>query len=396
MREFDVMAAGHLCLDIIPTIPDTGAERLSDLLSPGKLVHVETPRLSTGGAVSNTGLAMRKLGCDVCFCARIGDDAFGKLTIDCLKRHGNTDGIGARTGADSSYSVVIAAPNIDRVFLHCPGSNDFFTADDLDVRMLERCRHFHFGYPTLMRSMFDDEGAELVAVFKKAKKAGMTTSCDMGLPDPASPAGRAPWRNILERTLPYVDVFLPSIEEAFYALEPEAFIGMKRRHQNAELINFLDDADYERFANALTRFGARMVSLKSGHRGWYFKTSSRERLGEMSRDEDWFDVDNWSDRELWCSALECEDIKSATGAGDSSIAGFLTAFLKGMTIERSLRTATLLGWQNLHSLDAVGGIRDWEETTKLLDDSLPTIDSKLGEKWEWNDAERVYQAVSKR
>ena len=48
--------------------------------------------------------------------------------------------------------------------------------------------------------------------FEKAKEAGATTSLDLSLSNPESPAGKADWPAILRKTLPYVDIFVPSIE----------------------------------------------------------------------------------------------------------------------------------------------------------------------------------------
>ena len=56
------MVAGHLCLDITPRFPHPSEGRgeklsISDVFSPGKLTNVEEAVLSTGGPVSNVGLA---------------------------------------------------------------------------------------------------------------------------------------------------------------------------------------------------------------------------------------------------------------------------------------------------------------------------------------------------
>ena len=65
MGKKKVIAAGHICLDITPVFPGTGAEHLEDVLSPGKLVEVKEADVHTGGSVANTGLAMKILGADV-------------------------------------------------------------------------------------------------------------------------------------------------------------------------------------------------------------------------------------------------------------------------------------------------------------------------------------------
>jgi len=375
-KEYDIMNAGHLCLDIIPLFPDTGAKTIGEIMRPGKLVNVNNAKISTGGPVSNTGLNMKKLGMNVCFCACVGDDEFGGLTVDILNRNGNADGISVLKGEASSYTVVIAPPGIDRIFIHNPGTNNLFTADNLNIDLIKQSRHFHLGYPPLMEKLFADEGKELAKIFKTAKEAGATTSCDVTLPDPSSKSGKAPWRKILENILPYVDMHLPSIEETFYMLHPEEFLKMKAEHNNAELIDFITPERYSKIADEILDMGAKMVTLKSGHRGFYIKTASKEKFEGLGAAKP-ADADNWANRELWVAAITVEHFGSATGSGDSSIAGLLTAFLKGLTIEESLKYATCLGYQNVCVLDAVSGTKDWETTTKMIEANMPKIDVHL-------------------
>ena len=54
-----VVVAGHICLDIIPTFAQR-AGGVAELFNPGALIEVGPVVLSTGGAVSNTGLALHK------------------------------------------------------------------------------------------------------------------------------------------------------------------------------------------------------------------------------------------------------------------------------------------------------------------------------------------------
>ena len=106
-----------------------------------------------------------------------------------------------------------------------------------------------------MKALFSDEGKELAAIFEKAKRAGATTSLDMSLPDPDSESGRAPWDRIIRRTLPFVDVFLPSIEEAVFMMQRERFLKMKAEHGGAELIDYFDASDYTPLAEKFLEYG---------------------------------------------------------------------------------------------------------------------------------------------
>jgi sugar/nucleoside kinase (ribokinase family) len=383
-RSYDVMIAGHVCLDLIPHFPETGAAELHSIIRPGKLVNVRHCALSTGGPVSNTGIGLKILGMKVCFCTRIGDDTFGRLTQGILEKSGNAVGIHVAEGSESSYTVVLAPPRIDRVFLHNPGANDEFSADDIDADLVAKCRLFHFGYPPLMRRMYSDRGSELQRVFRIAKESGATTSCDMSLPDPESESGRQPWEHILARVLPYVDIFLPSIEEALFMLEPKTFLRMKEEAGGAEIIDQLGLDDYARLADKLLAMGARMTSLKSGHRGIYFKTGHSSLFDGMGAARPGDPID-WSEREVFCPGFSAPNLASATGSGDSSIAGFLAAFLRGLSLEETLRYANIVGWENVQVLDAVSGIKSWEETTDLLGQNIPLNDMHAdADGWKWH------------
>ncbi|MCU0646075.1 MAG: carbohydrate kinase family protein [bacterium] len=388
-KKYDITVAGHICLDIIPQIPDTGIREIGELFKPGKLVNVGAAKISTGGPVSNTGIALKKLGLNVAFMSRVGKDEFGNLIVQILNREGHIDGVSISEQDRSSYTIAIAPPGIDRIFLHDPGANNRFSSADLHEDIIAQSKLFHFGYPPLMENCYQHDGSELDKIFKIAKSAGAITSLDMALPDPKSASGKAPWRKILEKVLPNVDIFLPSIEEVFFMLDPENYFKIKQRAGSKDVIEFIDPVEYSRLARICLDLGAKIVALKAAYRGFYILTS--DFTGTSN-----FDAilqsqrANWSSRELWCPAFSIDKIASATGSGDSSIAGFLAAFSRGCPIEKTLKYANCVGNQNLHVLDAVSGIKNWDETTtmieagnlKMIDLPLPSPDWKFDAKFQ--------------
>ena len=152
-----VIVAGHACLDITPLFPhNQQAAKLGNILSPGKLIQMEGVDIHAGGAVSNTGMAMKMLGADVCLMAKTGSDEFGKIISDIYAAQGADSGIIVQEGQNTSYSVVLALPGIDRIFLHDPGCNHTFSFEDLPKEKLLGTDLFHFGYPPLMKKMYED------------------------------------------------------------------------------------------------------------------------------------------------------------------------------------------------------------------------------------------------
>ena len=72
----------------------------------------------TGGSVANTGLAMKVLGADAALMGKIGKDAFGSMVLNILKKYSAEEGMIISGKESTSYSVVLAVPGIDRIFLH--------------------------------------------------------------------------------------------------------------------------------------------------------------------------------------------------------------------------------------------------------------------------------------
>ena len=142
-----VICAGHICLDITPVIPDGGMRQIEKVLQPGKLLNVGETEISLGGAVSNTGLAMKFFGADVELMGKIGRDAFGDMIYREYEKFEAQKGLIRDEDGSTSYSIVLASPGIDRVFLHHTGANDTYCEKDIPWEKVKDAAMFHFGYP---------------------------------------------------------------------------------------------------------------------------------------------------------------------------------------------------------------------------------------------------------
>lgn len=345
----DAVVAGHICLDIIPDLSAMTPGQFDATFQPGRLVQSGAARLTPGGAVSNTGLALHRLGIATCLIARVGDDPLGQTLRRSIRAHGPglEEGITACAESSTSYSIVISPPGSDRRFLHHPGANDDFTARDVSDGVLAGGRLMHFGYPPLMASMIAGEGSQLRELFQRAKSRGLTTSLDMAYPDPESPAGRADWPAILRNVLPYVDVFVPSLEEIACMLWHRTGLS-----PSAGLLSEI--------SGELFGMGARMVLLKLGDRGLYLRTTGPSILQDPGL-AGLPDAGQWVDFEAWLPCFQVE-VAGTTGAGDVTVAGFLTALLRGLPPEDALTAALAVGACCVEEADALSGLRSWEDT----------------------------------
>jgi sugar/nucleoside kinase (ribokinase family) len=389
----EVIVAGHICLDVIPAI-EAKKNGLDAFLVPGKLIDVGPARTSTGGTVPNTGLALHRMEFRTRLVGKIGRDLFGEAIAAAIRQYGDdlADDMIVADDVPTSYTLVINPPNVDRIFLHCPGANDTFTVDDLQPSLLDGARLFHFGYPPLMRRMFEADGAELARLLAFAKNRGLTVSLDMARPDPDSPAGRADWRQILARSIPFVDIFMPSFEEILFMLRPDTYWELARKRGTEDLLSCATGALLSSLSEELLAMGAAVIAFKLGSHGLYLRTTDDPgRLNSMgpcapSPEQS----DNWLGREL---IAPCFRVKEAgtTGAGDATIAGFLASLLKGLPVESALLGAVGVGAFSVEHPDAGSGIPTWEALIGRITAGWPQHEVRLDlDGWQYDALARVW------
>lgn len=361
-----VVVAGHLCLDIFPGMRHLPPGQLMRLLQPGHLILTQGVGLCTGGPVSNTGLALHRLGVPVHLVARIGDDPFGWIVRKLIEQHAVhlPRGLIIDSNASTSYSIILSAPEVDRIFLHSSGANDKFGPEDIDESLLSNAFLFHFGYPPVMKRMVHNNGEELVEIFKKVKSLGATTSLDMTLPDPQSEGGHANWISILERLLPYVDIFAPSFEEIFFMLHRQEWEEFYRTNPSGNILHIAKQERMSVLGQELVQLGAKIVLIKMGDQGVYLKTSGGWSSLDFGRAKPQ-PFEEWQNREIRGACYQVNVI-GTTGAGDATIAGFLTAFLKGFSPVDTVNSALAVGASNVEAEDALSGILGWEETLSRI------------------------------
>ena len=276
-----IISAGHICLDITPVFPASVRNRpLGDLLCLGKLIHMEGADVHTGGSVANTGLALKLLGNEVQLMGKIGRDAFGTMVKSVMTSYG-VDGLIEDAGSATSYSVVLALPGCDRIFLHDPGANDSFSAADIPESALKDTALFHFGYPPLMKRMYANDGEELTAMFRRMKEHGIATSLDFAAIDPNSDAGRANWKKILRNVLPYVDFFVPSFEELCFMLDRQRYDRLNGSGDMTQALNLRAEA--MPLTDELIGMGCRAVLIKCGTSGMVYRTAGTDALAGVGK-----------------------------------------------------------------------------------------------------------------
>lgn len=366
MKRKRIVAAGHICLDITPEFKNAPAERMGDVLKAGALAETGPADVHIGGSIANTGLGLKILGADVALMGKIGKDAFGMIVKEQVGEHVSTKYMIESESESTSYSVVVAPKGVDRMFLHCPGANDTFSAADPDYEVIKKVDLFHFGYPPLMKTMFRDDGEELVQMYQKVCEMGVATSLDTASVDENAESGKADWKKILKRVLPYVDFFVPSIEELAFMIDRDLYREWTARADGRDLTEVINVEEVSTLADTLIAWGAKVVLIKCGAPGLFLGTGSMKTLSALSEKLD-LDLFGWEDVRHFEKSYRPEKVLSATGAGDTTIAAFLYAVLQGYDWEDCVQLAAAEGATCVETYDAISGLKSLEALKCRID-----------------------------
>jgi len=345
------IVAGHICLDIIPTLgpdPDRRA------LRPASLELIGGARLAVGGCVGNTGIALERLGLRTVLVGCVGDDALGDTLVRLVADAVPSGSALLRIvpGGATSYSLVFNRPGEDRAILHFPGVNAAFNAGDVPDHALRDAALLHVGYPPLMSALVADGGRELQALLAAARRAGAITSLDMANANLQAGETVVDWPTLLADVLPLVDVFLPSLAEAE---------GLLRRRVRRERGGTPSLGSLARLASDFVGLGVAIAGVKAGEHGLYVRTASEHRIANVGLGLG----AEWADRELHSTVFATAAV-GTVGAGDTTIAGFLHALLARRSAEDAVTAACAVGASSVEAPDGTSGVRSWAQIERRV------------------------------
>lgn len=311
---FNVACVGILTADCI-------AKTVDKIPEPGKLGLIDSLKLYTGGCAQNAAIDLAKLGAKVAIVGMVGDDGFGTYMAGELEKSGvNTDGLKVSSQAGSSASVVLINSDGERSFIHTTGANAVFSESDVDMEVIGQS-DIVFIAGTMLMPRFD--GEECAHVLKKCQEMGKVTVLDCAWDD----TGR--WMDVLAPCMPYIDYFIPSIDEA------EKLAGC---------------AEVEEMANRFFDRGAKHVVIKLGKDGCYVRESKESKGVTLPTYEKIKPVDT-------------------TGAGDSFCSGFLYGLSMGMDMESAAALGNAVGTHCIMEVGASTGIKPYEEIKKFMEEN---------------------------
>ncbi|KAJ8447916.1 hypothetical protein Cgig2_012051 [Carnegiea gigantea] len=141
-----------------------------------------------GGAPANVACAITKLGGTAAFIGKVGDDEFGRMLADILKKNGvNVDGVCFDKDARTALAFVTLKKNGEREFMFYrnPSADMLLKESELRMDLIKKAKIFHYGSISLITEPC--KSAHMAAM-KAAKEAGIILSYDPNVRLPLWPS----------------------------------------------------------------------------------------------------------------------------------------------------------------------------------------------------------------
>ncbi len=277
--------------------------------------NAEDISMSTGADAMNESVILARMGDHVQLETVIGSDEGGRYLLDRCREEGiDVPAHCLRENLQTGINVVMVRENGERSFLTCPkGSLRYLSLSDIQMPFPESAKIVCFA------SMFDFpeiNAPELQVIFSQAKSQGKILCADM------SKRKHGETVEELADALSYVDYLFPNVEEACLLTG----VASPEETKGAACEKVVSEAA-EKFLEA----GVKNCIIKCGARGCYVRNA---------REAFWIPVEE---------PAVCLD---TTGAGDSFVAGFLHALLKGESLKDCARYGNHCGARAVGSTGA--------------------------------------------
>ncbi|MEV4970676.1 carbohydrate kinase family protein [Streptomyces scopuliridis] len=287
---------------------------------------VDTGLLTLGGSAAIMACGAARLGLKVAFAGRVGNDDAGRFVRTALTARGvNTDALRVDPVLPTPLTVVVTRGDGDRTILTSPGTLAATGPDDVPEALLTSSRHVHAASYFLLPRLAD----ALPELLATARAHGATTSLDTN----DDPSGEwAPGR--IDATLAVTGFLLPNAQEAL-ALASAASLDAAGSSATT--------GSLEAAAGALAALGPRVV-VKNGADGALVH-DGRTLLRAPS---------------IPARPLD------TVGAGDSFDAGFIAAFLRGLSTAEALAFAAACGALSTRAHGGTAAQPTWNEARTAL------------------------------
>lgn len=198
MPTYDFSAVGFLVLDVLC--------RHADEMPPkGGATFVNEMLMTVAGTAGATAVDCAILGLNGRIVTEVGQDDMGDFLVGKMQSFGlNTELVSRHQSVQTSMSMLPISTDGARSAFFVPGTAETFRLDDSAIDAALDAGIVHLGGTGLLKAF---DGAPSLQLLKRAKELGRTTVFDLILANTET-------IDKVEPLLPFIDYFVPSIEEA--------------------------------------------------------------------------------------------------------------------------------------------------------------------------------------
>ncbi len=265
---------------------------------------------SSGGSAANTIHGLSRLGVDTGYIGKVGKDELGDFFIDDLKKSKITPNI-LYGKSNSGHALAFISPDSERTFATHLGAALELSAEDLKNEFFEGFDYLHIEGYLLQNHSLMQKALEM------AKNNGLKISLDLAS------------FNVVEDNLDILTEWVENYVDILFANEEEAkaFTGKEPEEALHELA--------EKCEIAVVKIGKHGSLIKKG--------------------EDIFKIDP-----IKVNATD------TTGAGDAYAAGFLFGLVKGYSLDKCGKIASILAGKVIEGTGAKMNEDKWKEVYELI------------------------------
>jgi ribokinase len=281
----DLTVIGDINLDVISLPLKKYPEKDKQIILPKFIIQLGGSSAIFASVCSNLGLKTK-------FISRLGFDFISEFLIREIQRLGVNSRIKRIEGEEAGITISLTFKDMKRAMITFRGSNANFSKKDFDLEEIEG-EILHVGGFNLLDKLRKD----VHEIFSHVRKKGMKTSLDPNW----DPKGWTKQRLAeLVEILEITDFFFPDYEEG------KAITKSKEPRKIVE---------------ELLNLGPKIVALKCGKKGCY--------VGDKTGI-------------IYAKGFKVKAIQT-TGAGDAFDAGFIKAFLSGLSLKECAKFANATG-----------------------------------------------------
>ena len=304
MNCFDVICIGVVLMDL-PLSP------VDEQIFKEETTMIQSINLTTGGDAFNESIILSRLGKRVSLIGHIGRDMLGEIIIKRCEEEGiDHSNLIKDPDICTRINVVMIGKDGQRHFIKTKnaGSRSFYM-DEIDCKFIIKARAVSLA--SIFASKLRD--AEVILkILKTARENQVITFADM------VPMTGGETIEDIKKALPYLDFFLPNLEEA------AMLTGLK---------------DPDNIADCLLRHGVKNVIIKLGKEGCLIKNQAVR----------------------WIIPSYPAKVIDTTGAGDNFVAGFIAAVLDGLDLSVCGAFANAAAGISTESVGATEGVKNKQQ-----------------------------------